>query len=67
METWYHSDVTHPCLEGLVKRGLLHRRTDVVEWLMPGHKDASASPAGYVVSFVPFHECGLMIPPHPFF
>jgi len=53
-------------MEGLVKRDLLHGRTDAVEWLMPGHEEVLASPNGYVVSFTPFHECGLMIPPHPF-
>ena len=38
-----------------------------MEWLMPGHEDALAPPDGYVMSFAPFHECGLMILPHPFF
>ena len=67
METWYRSNVTHARMEGLIKRGLLYGRTDTVEWLVPGHKDAPTSPDGYVVSFAPFHECRLMIPPHPFF
>jgi len=34
---------------------------------VPGCKDAPTLPDGYVVSFVPFHERGLVIPPHPFF
>ena len=34
---------------------------------MPSRKDAPAPPDGYVVSFTPFHERGLTIPPHPFF
>ena len=67
MDSWYRSNVTHACMEGLVKRGLLHGRTDAVEWLMPGREDAPAPPDGYVVSFVPFHERGLVVPPHPFF
>jgi len=67
MESWYRSNVTHAYMEGLVKRGLLHGRSDTVEWLVLGHEDALAPPGGYVVSFMPFHERGLMIPSHPFF
>ena len=67
MDSWYRFDVTHACMEGLVKRGLLHGRTNVVEWLMPGHEDTPAPPDGYVVSFAPFHEHGLTVPPHSFF
>ena len=67
METWYRSDVTHARMEGLVKHGLLCGRTDAMEWLMPSHEDALAPPDGYVVSFAPFHERRLMIPPHSFF
>ena len=66
MESWYRSNVTHMHMEGLVKRGLLRGRTEVVEWLMPDHKEAPVLLDGYIVSFVPFHERGLMIPPHPF-
>ena len=33
METWYCSDVTHARMEGLVKRALLHERTDAARWL----------------------------------
>ena len=55
------------CMEGLIKCGLLRGRTNVAEWLVPGHKDASALPDGDVVSFAPFHDRGLMIPPHLFF
>ena len=67
MDSWYHSDVTHACMEGLVKHGLLRRRTDAAEWLAPGHEDAPTPPDGYVVSFMPFHERGLMVPSHLFF
>ena len=38
-----------------------------MEWLVPGHEIAPMPPDGYVVSFAPFHEHGLMVPPHPFF
>ena len=54
-------------MEGLVKLGVLHERIDAVEWLVPSREDAPAPADGYVVSFVPFHERGLMVPPHPFF
>ena len=67
MESWYRSDVTHARIQGLVKRGLLHGRIDAVEWLMLGHKEVMAPPDGYVMSFAPFHEHRLVIPPHPFF
>ena len=67
MDSWYCSDVTHAHMEGLVKRGLLHGRTDAAEWLVPGREDAPAPPDGYVVSFVLFLERGLTVPPHPFF
>ena len=63
MESWYCSNITHACMEDLVKRGLLRRRTDVVEWLVPGHEEVPVPPDGYVVSFAPFHERGLVIPP----
>ena len=66
MESWYRSDVTHARMEGLVKRGLLHRRTELVEWLVPGREEVPASLDDYVMSFAPFHERGLTIPPHPF-
>ena len=56
MESWYRSDITHAFMEGLVKRGLLCRRTKAVEWLMHGHEEAPMPPDGYVVSFAPFHE-----------
>ena len=67
MDSWHHSDVTYACMEGLIKHGLLLGRTDVVEWLVPSHKEALASPDGYVISFALFHERGLMVPPHLFF
>ena len=67
MDSWYHFDVTHVRMEGLVKRGLLRGRTDAVEWLVPCREDAPAPPVGYVVFFAPFHEHGPMVPPHLFF
>ena len=67
MESWYCSNVTHERMEGLIKRGLLHGRTDAMEWLVPSHEEVSMSPDGYIISFASFHECGLVIPPHLFF
>ena len=67
MESWYRFDVTHACMEGLVKRGLLRGRTDTMEWLVPSHEEVLMPPNGYIISFAPFHERGLMIPVHPFF
>ena len=67
METWYRSDITHARMEGLVKCDLLRGRTDAMEWLVPDHEDVPMRPDGYIISFAPFHEHGLTIPPHPFF
>ena len=67
MESWYRFDVTHVHMEGLVKRGLLRGRTDMVEWLVPSREEVLAPLNGYIMSFAPFHERGLTIPPHPFF
>ena len=67
MDLWYHSDVTYARMEGLVKRGLLRGRTEAVEWLVLGSEEVPAPSNGYVMSFAPFHERGLTIPPHPFF
>ena len=62
MESWYHSDVTHTYMDGLVKRGLLCGRTNAVEWLVPSREEVSAPPDGYIMSFMPFHEYGFAIP-----
>ena len=67
MDSWYCSNVTHAHMEGLVKRGLLHGRIDAAKWLVLGYEDAPVPLDGYVVSFKPFHECGLAVPPCPFF
>ena len=67
MDSWYRFDVTHVRMEGLIKRCLLRGRTDAAEWLVPGYLDALAPLDNYVISFAPFHERRLMVPPHPFF
>ena len=67
MELWYRSDITHARMEGLVKHGLLYGSTEAAEWLVTSREDVPALTDGYVMSFAPFHERGLAIPPHPFF
>jgi hypothetical protein len=51
-------------MEALIKCGLLRARTEVNEWIMLSDKKVLMLPDGYVVSFVPFHECNLVVPPH---
>jgi len=53
-------------MEGLVKKGLLHTRTVVMEWIIPGGEDEPSLLDGYVISLVPFHERGFVTPPHRF-
>ena len=67
MELWYCSNVTHARMEGLVKRGPLRKRTDTMEWLVPSHEEVPMPTNGYIITFAPFHERGLVIPSHPFF
>ena len=66
MEPWCRSDITLQCLEGLVRRGLLHSLTAAEEWWLPGEEDEPLLPKGYVVSFAHFHERGFTIPAHKF-
>ena len=67
MDLWYHVDVTLARIVGLIKRGLLHGRTDAAEWLVLSREDAPTPPDSYIISFTPFHERGLAVSPHPFF
>jgi hypothetical protein len=53
-------------MKGLIKKGLLRARTAANEWLVPDNEDEPMLQDGYVVSFVPFHECGLAMPPQIF-
>jgi len=39
----------------------------VAEWLVLGWEDAPAPPNGYAISFTPFHERKIVVPPRPFF
>ena len=37
-----------------------------MEWIVHSGEDEPSPPDGYVISFIPFHEHGLMTPPHRF-
>jgi hypothetical protein len=50
-------------MESLVKCGLLPMRTEASEWVVPDDEEVPALPDGYVISFIPFQERGLMTPP----
>jgi hypothetical protein len=66
MDPWSQSSVTPECMEDLIDHGLLLALTMVEEWLLPDDHDSLVPLAGYVVSFIPFHERGLMSSPHRF-
>jgi hypothetical protein len=53
-------------MEGLVNRSLLRARTATHEWIVPDGHDFSTPPDGYVVSFMHFHERGLVAPQNHF-
>ena len=53
-------------MEGLIKKGLLCPLTQAREWIIPYSTWEPHPPAGYVVSLVPFHECGFAMPLHRF-
>lgn len=57
---WSRSLVEQVRLDALVSRGLLHERT----YRLPGPEDIPEPSAGFLVSFVHFHECGFVMPPH---
>lgn len=61
------SSVLRRELDDLVAAGLLCPRTGADEWLEPWNEAVPASPPGYVVSFIPFHERGVGEPMHDFF
>jgi hypothetical protein len=50
-------------MEVLVNYGLLQVRMEANKWIVPSDEEVSMPPDGYVVSFVPFHERGLVVPP----
>jgi hypothetical protein len=62
MVFWSHSLADQSCLDALVSRGLLRGG----DFLLPSSKDAPNPLVSFMVSFMHFHERGLMMPPHPF-
>ena len=66
MELWCCFDITLQRMEGLVRHGLLCKRTATEEWRFPNEEDMSSLPDGYVVLFVHFHERGFATPAHKF-
>jgi hypothetical protein len=38
-----------------------------MEWVAPGSERLPSPPAGYIVSFLEFHERGFGMPAHDFF
>jgi hypothetical protein len=63
-DPWPFSTVTASDLEDLVGEGLLRPLTDEQrpKWIPPVGGAAPSPPAGYVVSFVSFHERGFGVP-----
>lgn len=67
MDPWSRSSITLGCMAVLIDRGLLSALTAVEEWRLPyDDHDLSMPLAGYVISFVPFHERGLAASCHRF-
>ena len=62
MSNWQRASTTRAQLERLVAAGMLPARSEAAEWLLPGLEDFPRPPAGYVVSFVAFHERGFSVP-----
>ena len=62
MSNWQRTSTTFAQLERLVAAGMLPVCSEAAEWLLPGLEDFPQPPAGYVVSFVTFHERGFSIP-----
>ena len=56
MDLGYKSNISHQCLEGLVRRGLLRPLTAAEEWRLLGEEGEPEPPEGYIISFAHFHE-----------
>ena len=63
-DPWGPSDVTVETLQSLVDGGLLRPVTDPnrLEWIAPSDEPEPRPRDSYVVSFVSFHEHGLVLP-----
>jgi hypothetical protein len=53
-------------MEDLIRHDLFHVRTEANKWILPNGQNSPLPPDGYVVSFMHFHERGLVAPPHRF-
>jgi hypothetical protein len=62
MSNWTCSNVSHEQLLCLVKADQLPPIADAVEWIVLTDESVPRPPAGYVVSFVAFHERGFTVP-----
>jgi hypothetical protein len=62
MSIWTCSNVSHEQLLCLVKADQLPPIADAVEWIVLTDESVPRPPAGYVVSFVAFHERGFTVP-----
>lgn len=62
MGFWSRSLAKKNCLDALVLRGLLRKG----DYPLPGPKEVLDLSEDFVVSFVHFHECVFVMPPHPF-
>jgi hypothetical protein len=63
-DPWPFSTVTVEDLEALVADGLLRPLSDgpQPEWMAPASEADPTPPPWYVVSFIPFHERGFVVP-----
>lgn len=66
MAAWSRSSVVKKDLDELVAAELLHPLADGSEWLVPRDEPVPDMNDSYVVSFTPFHEQGVAVPPHDF-
>ena len=67
MSHWRASTVTAAQLQKLVDSGHLPALTEAREWIVPKDEVVPVPPAGYVVSFIDFHERGFALPASSFF
>jgi hypothetical protein len=69
MDPWGRSSFTEKIALWFIEDGLLRPMMNVArpEWIIPGNEDEPNPPAGYVVSFMHFHERGFETPASNFF
>jgi hypothetical protein len=69
MDPWGRSSFTEKIALWFIEDGLLRPMMNVArpEWIIPGNEDEPNPPAGYVISFMHFHERGFETPASNFF